>query len=80
MSYMWYTCFGAVVTILIALILTPVFGHNRAKDIDPSLITPYIRNRIKYDEEKDAEKVVSKFYLFKIFLLYFKKALIFYII
>lgn len=59
MSYMWYTCFGAVFTIIVALLLSPVFGLNRAKDIDPSLITPFVRNRINYGEEKDLEKVVS---------------------
>ncbi|KAL5274268.1 hypothetical protein ACFFRR_000805 [Megaselia abdita] len=57
MSYMWYTCLGTVITIIVALLLTPIFGHNRAKDVHPSLITPIVRNRINYEEEKDAEKV-----------------------
>ncbi|KAL5274267.1 hypothetical protein ACFFRR_000804 [Megaselia abdita] len=57
MSYMWYTCFGAVFTIVIALLLTPIFGYNRGRDIHPSLITPLVRDRINYEEEKDAEKV-----------------------
>lgn len=61
MSYMWYTCLGTVITIVVALLLTPIFGHNRAKDVHPSLITPIVRNRINYDEEKDVEKVVSNF-------------------
>lgn len=59
MSYMWYTCFGAVFTMIISLLLTPVFGHNKASDIDPSLLTPLVRNRINYGNNHSSKKVVS---------------------
>lgn len=42
---MWYTFFGAMVAIIVASICTCIFGGNDPADVDPSLLTPLIRNR-----------------------------------
>lgn len=46
-SYMWYTFFGAMVSIIVAGIWTCIFGGNDPADVDPSLLTPWIRNRFQ---------------------------------
>ncbi|TMW53134.1 hypothetical protein DOY81_001862 [Sarcophaga bullata] len=50
-SYMWYTCLGAVLTIGIAIICTFIFGGNDPHKIDPSLLTPCIRKHFRYSED-----------------------------
>ncbi|XP_037806366.1 sodium-coupled monocarboxylate transporter 1 [Lucilia sericata] len=50
-SYMWYTCLGAVITIVIAIICTFIFGGNDPNKIDPCLLTPCIRKYFNYSGE-----------------------------
>lgn len=52
MSYMWYTCYGAVTTMIVALLSTVIFGTNSFDDIDPTLIAPCIRRYLHLDERK----------------------------
>lgn len=52
MSYMWYTCFGAVVTIIIAIFTIPFYGWNESGSIDKTLIAPMIR---KYFNDKKCD-------------------------
>lgn len=59
MSYMWYTCFGAVTTIVIALLSTVVFGTNKFDEIDASLIAPCIRKYLHLDERKPTRSQVK---------------------
>ncbi|XP_055375312.1 sodium-coupled monocarboxylate transporter 1 [Condylostylus longicornis] len=42
-SYMWYTCLGAVATIIVAILCMLIFGRNDIKKVDKALITPCIR-------------------------------------
>ncbi|XP_037955495.1 sodium-coupled monocarboxylate transporter 1-like [Teleopsis dalmanni] len=42
-SYMWYTCIGATITIIISIISSSFFGTNDLKKVDPILLTPCIR-------------------------------------
>lgn len=43
MSYMWYTFFGASVTIIVAHLLIVVFGFNDASTMDATLLAPFLR-------------------------------------
>lgn len=43
MSYMWYTCFGAMTTILIALTASFIVGGVDPHTIDKKLLAPCIR-------------------------------------
>lgn len=46
-SYMWYTFFAAMFTMLVAIISSAlIFGWNDPKTIPPELITPAVRDRI----------------------------------
>ncbi|KAH8294948.1 hypothetical protein KR018_004575 [Drosophila ironensis] len=51
-SYMWYTTFGASITIIIALLGTLVFGKNNPNKVDPVLLTPCIRKFFNFGSEK----------------------------
>lgn len=46
-SYLWYTFFGAVITIVISLIVSYITGFNRVSDMDPKLLAPFMRKYIK---------------------------------
>lgn len=52
MSYMWFTCFGAVTTIIVATLSTVVFGTNNFDDIDGMLIAPCVRKYLHLDGKK----------------------------
>lgn len=43
MSYMWYTCFGAMTTILVALVASLIVGNVDPSTIDRKLVAPCIR-------------------------------------
>ncbi|XP_005186212.1 sodium-coupled monocarboxylate transporter 1 [Musca domestica] len=49
-SYMWYTCLGALLTMGIAVLWHFIFGGNDPKTIDHSLLSPCIR---KYFQSED---------------------------
>lgn len=59
MSYMWYTCFGAMTTIIIALVASFIVGSVDPSTIDKKLLAPCIR---KYVPEpcKAAKKIPPK--------------------
>lgn len=59
MSYMWYTCFGTVTTIIVALLSTVVFGTNKFEDIDATLIAPCMRKYLNLDERKTTKNTVN---------------------
>lgn len=45
-SYMWYTFFAAMFTIIVSLLCSAlIFGWNDPKSISPELITPALRKR-----------------------------------
>ncbi|XP_034940823.1 sodium-coupled monocarboxylate transporter 1-like isoform X1 [Chelonus insularis] len=46
LSYLWYTVFGALVTISIGLIVSIIFPE-RHKKLDPMLVAPFIRRFLK---------------------------------
>lgn len=43
LSYMWYTFFGAIVTITISLIASFVLGANKPRTMRPELLAPFVR-------------------------------------
>ncbi|KAH8246839.1 hypothetical protein KR032_001861 [Drosophila birchii] len=57
-SYMWYTTFGASITIVVALLGTLIFGKNNPNKVDPVLLTPCIRKFFSFgsEERMDAYK------------------------
>ncbi|XP_055908293.1 sodium-coupled monocarboxylate transporter 1 [Eupeodes corollae] len=59
-SYMWYTCIGALITIGVASLFTLIWGGNDPRDIDSSLLTPCIRNRFKCSASNGYDKSIPK--------------------
>ncbi|XP_075144984.1 solute carrier family 5 member brother of rumpel [Haematobia irritans] len=49
-SYMWYTCLGACITMGVAIGCHFIFGGNDPKKVDQSLLSPCIRKYFKSDE------------------------------
>lgn len=39
-SYIFYTCFGTVVQIVVGLVVSWITGFNDLKEVNPDLITP----------------------------------------
>lgn len=56
-SYLYYLPFGAIMTCLLASILSLFFGFEDPQMVDPRLLAPFIR---KYFERKIIENVESK--------------------
>ncbi|XP_036322430.1 sodium-coupled monocarboxylate transporter 1-like [Rhagoletis pomonella] len=50
-SYMWFTCLGALITIFIAILYSSIAGANDPKKVDTALLTPCIRKYVRNDEE-----------------------------
>lgn len=46
-SYMWYTCLGCIITIVVAFLASIAFGRNQTDTVDHSLISPVIRRCYK---------------------------------
>lgn len=51
-SYMWYTAFGALTTMIVASLGTFVTGTNDIRLIDQKLVAPCIRKYIQVKEVK----------------------------
>ncbi|SPP83838.1 sodium-coupled monocarboxylate transporter 1 [Drosophila guanche] len=51
-SYMWYTTFGASITIIVALLGSLAFGRNNPNKVDPVLLTPCIRRFFSFGSDK----------------------------
>ncbi|KAM7360701.1 solute carrier family 5 member brother of rumpel isoform 1-T3 [Cochliomyia hominivorax] len=47
-SYMWYTCLGAIITIGIGILCTFILGGNDPRKIDSCLLTPCIRKYFRH--------------------------------
>lgn len=45
-SYMWYTLIGASITITVSLIASFALGANKPKEMNPKLLTPFVRRII----------------------------------
>lgn len=45
-SYMWYTLIGASITTIVALIASFALGANNPKEMNPKLLTPFVRRLI----------------------------------
>lgn len=69
MSYLYYTLFGGMCTITIALLSSLVFGSNRPGDVDPSVVAPFVRkymikkmpDEINTQNDCEKESVTHKF-------------------
>ncbi|CRK94159.1 CLUMA_CG007678, isoform A [Clunio marinus] len=58
-SYMWYTMFGAVFTIIVAMFCSIFYGFNDAQKIPSNLVTPWLRKFIYRNNEKPQMKSVA---------------------
>lgn len=60
-SFMWYTLFGAIITIVVSLIVSFIVGANNPRDIDPKLLAPFVRkllgNDVKCEEPTNTDDV-----------------------
>ncbi|XP_029719933.1 sodium-coupled monocarboxylate transporter 1 [Aedes albopictus] len=58
-SYMWYTFLGAVVTIVVSICCTFIFGRNDPKTVAPDLMAGFVR-RYVYRGEDDGKSNSGK--------------------
>lgn len=58
-SYMWYTCIGCLITILVAFLASIVFGRNSTETVDHSLISPVIRRYYKDKTATNGDEVTD---------------------
>lgn len=52
-SYIWYTLFGALITISVSLIVTFAIGANEPSKVDPKLLSPCIRRYMRIEEKRE---------------------------
>lgn len=57
-SYMWYTCLGCIITIVVAFLASLAFGRNQTDTVDHSLISPVIRRCYK-NKAADSNEVTG---------------------
>lgn len=60
LSYLWYTLFGAVITITVSLIASFILGPNKPSKLRPELLAPFVRKLCGTDrrsiERKEREQ------------------------
>lgn len=60
LSYLWYTLFGAVITITVSLIVSFALGANKPNKLRPELLAPFVRKLCGTDrtsiERKEREQ------------------------
>lgn len=52
-SYMWYTLFGALLTIIVATAVSFLVGPNDPHEMDPKLLTPFVRRLLRKDIKRE---------------------------
>lgn len=52
-SFMWYTLFGAIITIAVSLITSFLIGANNPREIDPRLLAPFLRRLLGNDFKRE---------------------------
>lgn len=52
-SYIWYTLFGACITIAVSLIASFTIGANDPRKIDPKLLAPFVRRMLRTDIKRE---------------------------
>lgn len=52
-SYMWYTLFGALLTMVVSSIASYIIGPNDAQKIDPKLLAPFVRRILRKDIKRE---------------------------
>lgn len=50
-SYLYYTPFGAIVTIVVSLCCAAIFGMQNPNEVEPSLLAPFMRKLVKSDSK-----------------------------
>lgn len=54
-SFMWYTLFGAIITIVVSLIASFIVGANNPRNIDPKLLAPFVRKLLGNDDKSEEQ-------------------------
>lgn len=52
-SYMWYTMLGALITIIVATIISSISGFNNPREMNPKLFAPIMRKVLRLDERRE---------------------------
>lgn len=52
-SYIWYTLFGAFLTIVVSLIASFIIGANDPHQIDPKLLAPFVRQLLGTNNKRE---------------------------
>lgn len=52
-SYIWYTLFGAFLTIVVSLIASFIIGPNNPRSVDPKLLAPFVRKWLGTDGKRE---------------------------
>lgn len=65
LSYLWYTLLGALVSIFVATIITFLTGPLDPKDIDPTLLAPFVRRLIPPRKFPNQPKATEIIYAYK---------------
>lgn len=56
-SYMWYTLLGALITIIVAAIISIISGFNNPREMNPKLFAPFIRNVLRLNERHEVATI-----------------------
>lgn len=52
-SYLWYTLFGALITISVSTLVSFISGFNDPRKMDPKLLAPIIRKTLKLEMKRE---------------------------
>lgn len=70
LSYLWYTLLGALVSTIVAGIISFATQPLDPKDIDPTLLAPFVRRLIPTRKFPNQPKATEIIYAYKMVRLY----------
>ncbi|XP_036321356.1 sodium-coupled monocarboxylate transporter 1 isoform X2 [Rhagoletis pomonella] len=53
LSFLWYSAFGAIISIAVAAIATRIFGTTDLRELDPALVSPFMRRFLPVRQNKE---------------------------
>uniref|UniRef100_A0A0A1X1M8 Sodium-coupled monocarboxylate transporter 1 n=1 Tax=Zeugodacus cucurbitae TaxID=28588 RepID=A0A0A1X1M8_ZEUCU len=53
LSFLWYSAFGAFISIAVACMTTIIFGTTNLEELDPALLAPFVRRFLPLQQRKN---------------------------
>lgn len=53
LSFLWYSALGATTSVIVACLATRIFGTTNLEELDPALVSPFMRRFLPLRKQKE---------------------------